>query len=780
MARTLRIVIPAVVIVVWLGIASVGGPFFGKIGEVSTTDQTSFLPASADATAVQAAIGDFSASTGAPAIVVLDRSGGVTAADRTWATDLATWLGKRDGVDGVSPTIPSTDGKAIEIVAELRGSADAGDVVDTIRTHLAADAPSGLDAYVTGPAGFTADLTGAFAGIDGLLLGVALLAVLVILVIVYRSPLLPFLVLGTAMFALTASILVVWALAKAGVVTVNGQVQGILSILVIGAATDYALLYTSRYREALREHEHGWEATRAALRGSLEPILASGGTVIVGVLCLLLSDLNSNKALGPVAAIGIGFSLLAALTFLPAVLMAFRRAAFWPLRPRFGSDHPAVVGPDARGLWARVGRLVSRHSRTVWIVCTVVLLGAGTGLLGLKADGVPQSDLVLGQSQARDGQTVLADHFTAGSGSPAYVLGSSDDLAAIASAARGVDGVGTVVAASKESPSGTVAVDGTDPAPTVAHGKVLLEATLTHAADSDAAERTVRALRTAVSGVDASAKVGGVTATAIDTNDTGIRDRQTIIPIVLVVILLILMLLLRSIVAPLVLIGSVVVSFAAALGVGALVFDHVFHFAGADPSVPLYAFVFLVALGVDYNIFLMTRVREESLVHGPHLGVVRGLGVTGGVITSAGVVLASTFAALGVIPVLFLAQIAFVVAFGVLLDTIVAAVFATRWLLVATRDAWASGWQVIREVVLPLSKTGIVIGSIFVITIVMGDFLTVGVMGGQQIASVGKIIQVQTGYLQFPAAAANAIILLAVVLLIVWALTRVVDIRKEL
>jgi putative drug exporter of the RND superfamily len=676
MPRALRIALPAIVIVVWLAIASVGGPFFGKIGDVSTTDQTSFLPASADATAVQAAIGDFSASTGAPGIVVLERSGGITAADRTWATELTDWLGNRDGVDGVSPTIPSTDGTAIEIVAELKGSADAGTVVETIRTHLAADAPSGLAAYVTGPAGFTADLVDAFAGIDGLLLGVALLAVLVILVIVYRSPLLPFLVLGTAMFALTASILVVYALAKAGVVTVNGQVQGILSILVIGAATDYALLYTSRYREALREHEHGWEATRAALRGSLEPILASGGTVIVGVLCLLLSDLNSNKALGPVAAIGIAFSLLAALTFLPAVLLAFRRAAFWPLRPRFGSEHPRVVGTDpegrpARGLWARVGRLVSTHSRTVWIVCTVVLLGAGTGLLGLRADGVPQSDLVLGTSQARDGQDVLAAHFTAGSGSPAYILGSSRDLQRLADAATGTGGVKSVVAASKASPAGTVAVDSTDPAPTVAHGRVLLEATLTHAADSDAAERTVRALRTAVADVDPSAKVGGVTATAIDTNDTGIRDRQTIIPIVLVVILLILMLLLRSIVAPLILIGSVIVSFAAALGVGALVFDHVFHFPGADPSVPLYAFVFLVALGVDYNIFLMTRVREEALVHGPHLGVIRGLGVTGGVITSAGVVLASTFAALGVIPVLFLAQIAFVVAFGVLLDTIV-------------------------------------------------------------------------------------------------------------
>ncbi|SBN61974.1 putative drug exporter of the RND superfamily [Curtobacterium sp. 9128] len=670
MPRFLRITIPAVVIVAWLVIASIGGPFFGKISEVSTNDQTSFLPASADATKVQERTADFRDPSGAPAVIVLERSSGFSATDTAVAADLVGRLGDRSEVQSVSPAIPSHDGDAVEIVATLMTAADTGDAVEAIRADVDDAVPTGMRGYVTGPAGFTADLTEAFAGIDGILLGVALAAVLVILIVVYRSPLLPFLVLGTATFALTASILVVWALAKAGVVTVNGQVQGILSILVIGAATDYALLYVSRYREALRDHRTGWEATKAALRGSLEPILASGGTVIVGVLCLLLSDLNSNKALGPVAAIGIAFSLLAALTLLPALLLAFRRAAFWPLRPVHGSAHPVVTGPDARGLWARVGRLVARRSRVVWIVCTVGLLAMGTGLIGLKADGVPQSDLVIGQSQARDGQDVLADHFPAGSGSPAQVIGSADRIDRLASAIRGVDGVGEVVAVSKDSPSGTVSIGSSD-SPTVSDGDVLLQATLTSAADSDAAEQTIRDMRTAVERVDPSAIVGGVTATAVDTNDTGIRDRSVIIPVVLVVILLILMLLLRSIVAPLVLIGSVIVSFAAALGVGALVFDHVFHFPGADPSVPLYSFVFLVALGVDYNIFLMTRVREETIRFGPHEGVLRGLGVTGGVITSAGVVLAATFAALGVIPILFLVQIAFVVAFGVLLDTIV-------------------------------------------------------------------------------------------------------------
>ncbi|TDW67898.1 RND superfamily putative drug exporter [Curtobacterium sp. PhB25] len=679
MSRFLRIVLPALVIVVWLAIASVGGPYFGKISEVSTNDQTSFLPASADATKVQERSSEFRQESGAPAIIVLERDGGMSSSDLTAAKDLATQLGDRDDVEAVSPVIPSEDGDAVEIVATLTTAADTGDAVEAIRADVDDALPSGVSGYVTGPAGFTADLTEAFAGIDGLLLGVALAAVFVILIIVYRSPLLPILVLGTATFALCASILVVWWLAKAGIVTVNGQVQGILSILVIGAATDYALLYTARFREALRDHRTGWGATKAALRGSLEPILASGGTVIVGVLCLLLSDLNSNKALGPVAAIGIAFSLLAALSLLPALLLAFRRAAFWPLRPAYGSAHPVLTGPEARGVWARVGRLVAKRSRIVWIVCTVGLVAMGTGLVGLKADGVPQSDLVIGASQARDGQDVLADHFPGGSGSPAQVIGSERDLAALVDAVTAVDGVDGVVAAAKDAPSGTVPVTSDTSSaggaaaaePTVSRGDVLLEATLSDPADSDAAEQTVRDLRTAVERVDPDAVVGGVTATAVDTNDTGIRDRTLIIPVVLVVILLILMLLLRSVVAPLVLIGSVIVSFAAALGVGALVFDHVFHFPGADPSVPLYSFVFLVALGVDYNIFLMTRVREEALQHGPHEGVLRGLGVTGGVITSAGVVLAATFAALGVIPILFLVQIAFVVAFGVLLDTIV-------------------------------------------------------------------------------------------------------------
>ncbi|HWU45535.1 MAG TPA: MMPL family transporter [Humibacter sp.] len=675
----LRALIPAVLIVVWLGVAGVGGPYFGRVDEVSSNDQTSYLPASADATRVAALQARFSGSDAVPAIVLYVRRGGLSKGDLWAITTQAKTFGALRGVGAASPPIGSRDGEAAEVFVPIADDSDLPSSVQRLREHIAADPPPGLTAYVTGPAGFTADLVDAFGGIDGILLLVALLAVFVILIVVYRSPLLPVLVLGTATFALCASILTVWWLAKTGVVQLNGQVQGILFILVIGAATDYSLLYVSRYREALRDDERRWIATWVALRGAFLPILASGGTVIVGLLCLLFSDLNTNKALGPVASIGIAFALLAALTLLPSLLLAFGRVAFWPVRPAFGSAHPRLTGPDARGLWPRVGRAIAARPRTIWVISTLVLLAASAGALQLKANGVPQSALILSHSEARDGQRALGDHFPGGSGSPAVIVGPEDELQGLTDAMLDTSGVSALSVIVKDSPTGArVTRDGIQPgasraapAPMVVDGDVMLQATLTHAADSMAAEQTVRALRSAVTGVDSGALVGGVTATAIDSDDASIHDRNTIIPVVLVVILIILMLLLRAVLAPVLLVLTVVLSFAASMGVSALVFDHVLGFAGADPAVPLYGFVFLVALGIDYNIFLMTRVREESLLHGTRGGILRGLAATGGVITSAGLVLAATFAALGVIPILFLVQIAFIVAFGVLLDTLV-------------------------------------------------------------------------------------------------------------
>lgn len=683
MPRWLRVVLPAVLIVVWLALAGVGGPFFGRVAEVSSNDQASYLPASADATQVAALQSKFSGSDSVPAIVVYQRSSGLTTSDLDSIKDDVKQFSGLPGVQGeISPPVKSEDGKAVEVFVPFADDSELDAHVSGLRSQLSSSTPDGVKSYVTGPAGFTADLVAAFGGIDGILLGVALAAVFIILVIVYRSPLLPVLVLATSMFALCVALLVVWWLAKWGIVQLSGQVQGILFILVIGAATDYSLLYVSRYREALRDEKGRWKATWTALRGAFGPIVASAGTVIVGLLCLLFSDLNSNKALGPVAAIGIVFAFLAAMTFLPSLLMAFGRAAFWPVRPKLGSEHPQLVGPGARGLWARVAGWIRRAPRIIWVVCTIVLLAGATGMLQLKANGVPQSDLILGHSDARDGQNVLADHFPGGSGSPALVVGPASQLQPMADLLIDHSGVSSVTVVAKDSPSGSAPVtkDGVQPLgppgtpapePTTVNGDVMLQATLSHPADSDAAESTVRSLRTDLSQVDDGILVGGVTAVAVDSNDASIHDRNTIIPIVLVVILIILMLLLRAILAPVLLVLSVVISFAASLGVSAYVFNDVFHFPGADPAVPLYGFVFLVALGIDYNIFLMTRVREESQLHGTRQGILRGLAVTGGVITSAGLVLASTFAALGVIPILFLAQIAFIVAFGVLVDTLI-------------------------------------------------------------------------------------------------------------
>ncbi len=683
-----RVLIPALLIVAWLAAAGMGGPLFGRVDEVSSNDRTAYLPESADATQVQELLGEFTDSDAVPAIAVFSSDEELSPTTLAAISDRVSSAVDVDGVaDEVSPAIPSDDGKAVQAFVPIRSDAELGDTVEAVADHLRSGLPDGVAVHITGPAGFSADLIAGFAGIDGLLLGVALLAVLVILVLVYRSLLLPLVVLSTSLFALCVALLVVWWLAKAGVLLLSGQTQGILFILVIGAATDYALLFVSRFREELRRTLDRGAAVTAAWKGSVEPIVASGGTVIAGLLCLLLSDLKSNSTLGPVAAIGIAFAMLAALTLLPALLMTFGRAAFWPRRPAFEPE--VVAAEDGRptsGLWARLAAAVSRRPRAIWISTTVVLLIGAAGLTQLDATGVPQSDLVLGASDARDGQAVLGEHFPGGSGSPVYVVVDEarlQDAADVLLADDGIDGV-SVTSAASPSGSAPVTTEGIgavgapgNPAldPTVVDGEVLLQGTLTAAADSDAAASTVRQLRTHLDPLGA--RVGGVTATSVDTNDASIHDRTLIIPVILGVILVILMLLLRSVLAPVLLVLTTVLSFGTALGVSALVFNGVFGFPGADPAVPLFGFVFLVALGIDYNIFLMTRVREESARHGTRDGILRGLSITGGVITSAGLVLAATFAALSVIPILFLVQLAFIVAFGVLLDT-----FIVRSLLV--------------------------------------------------------------------------------------------------
>ncbi|WNV88698.1 efflux RND transporter permease subunit [Umezawaea sp. Da 62-37] len=649
--KWLRWVLPALLVVVWLAVGGVGGPLQGKLSEVQKNDNASFLPASAEATEVADWQKRFADQESLPALVVFEREGGLTQEDLGAIGDRARALTSFDGLSGkVVGPVPAEDGKAAQVIVPLKPvGSEITEVVEELRDSVREGLPGGLSVYVTGPAGILGDFANAFGGIDGLLLLVTAVVVALILLVVYRSPLLPLVVILNAGLALCLAVIAVYLLAREDVLTLNGQSQGILFILVFGASTDYSLLLVARFREELHRHEDRWSSLRTAMRSSLEPIVASAGTVIIGLLCLLLSDLKSNQGLGPVAAIGIAASLIATLTFLPAMLALLGRAAFWPFRPKFDT-----VAHKENGLWQRVSALVGRRARATWILTTLVLLIGIAFVPQLKANGVAQTDFFLNPVESVTGQEVLTKHFDGGTGSPAVIVVDQAAAQDAVAKAKAVPGVAEVA------PSGGKVVD----------GRVELLATLKAPADSADATAALRQLRTDLHPVGG-AIVGGVTAIQVDVQDTAKRDLRVIIPVVLLVIFLILSLLLRALLAPLLLIATVVLSFAATLGVSALVFNHVLDFPGADPSVPLFAFVFLVALGIDYNIFLMTRVREESLRHGTRQGTLLGLSVTGGVITSAGVVLAATFAALAVLPILFLAQIAFLVAFGVLLDTLV-------------------------------------------------------------------------------------------------------------
>ncbi|MEW1690556.1 MMPL family transporter [Streptomyces sp. NPDC091265] len=660
--RVVRWLVPVALLVVWLGIGGTLGPYAGKLGEVSTNDQAAFLPRSAEATKVSEAQKAFQQSGTVPAIVVWASGQGPLPAGAQAAAGRA--LASLTGVPGIvgkpSPALPAKDGEALSGVVQLRS--DLGDALPGTldRVREAARSVEGTTVGIAGPAASQADLKDAFAGIDGLLLGVALAAVLVILLLVYRSLLLPFLIIISSVLALGLACAVVYALADHDIVRVDGQVQGILSILVIGAATDYALLLTARFREELAGHGDRAAAAIAALRRSFGAITASAATVALGLLALLLSDLTNNRALGPVGAIGIVCAVLSTLTFLPAVLVLCGRAAYWPAKPRRADE-----AAGGHGIWRRVATGVDRAPRKVWVSTLLVLVACAAFAPTLKSQGVPLDEIFVNDAPSVSAQAALGKHFPGGSGNPAVVVadaGRADEVTAAAERTPGVASAAPVTAAGRPGGGPPVVVD----------GRVRIDATLTDAADSDAAKATIQRLRAAVHQIPgAGALVGGYTAQSYDTQRTAERDRGIIVPVVLVIILLILMGLLRSVLIPVLLVATVGLNFLATLGVSALVFTHVLGFSGTDASVPLYGFVFLVALGVDYNIFLMSRVREEALVHGARQGVLRGLVSTGGVITSAGVVLAATFAALLVIPLAFLAQIAFIVAFGVLLDTLV-------------------------------------------------------------------------------------------------------------
>ncbi|MFC4057383.1 MMPL family transporter [Planomonospora corallina] len=661
-----------VVLAVWLLVAAGAGLLGGRLEEAQTNDASSFLPGSAESTVVQEAQRASRAGDQVPAIVVYEgRPVAEAAAD-------AERFAALEGVAGrVSPPVPAEGGGAVQVVVPLDGSD-----YDTLTSAVGKIREiTGGRAYVTGPAGQSTDTIEVFGSIDATLLAATSAVVVLVLLLTYRSPLLwllPFLAAGVALACSRAGN---YLLAEYAGLTVSGQSGGILMVLVFGVATDYALLLVARYREELARHEDRHEAMAVALRRATPAIAASAATVAAGLCCLLVADQNATRGLGPVCAVGVACALAAMLTLLPALLVICPRGVFWPRVPVYGE-----AAESGSRLWDRAGAVIARRPRLTWIG-TALGLGALTLTLTATAVGpLAEADAYRSAPESVRGAEVLDRHFGTGQEGSLVVLapaGEAGRVTAAVAADPGVERIGARGAGGR--PGGGV--------PETVDGQVLLRGALKDAPDSQAAYATVERLRE-IPG----ATVGGTAAVNLDGTRASERDLRVVAPLILAVVFLVLVILLRALVAPLLLMATVVLSFAAALGVSGLVFTGLFGFAAVDTGVPLLAFVFLVAVGVDYNIFLITRIQEEAAVHGTRGAALIGLSATGGVITSAGVVLAATFAVLGVLPLVVLAELGFVVAFGVLLDTfVVRSVLLTALALDVGRWMWWPNRRLLRE-----------------------------------------------------------------------------------
>ena len=652
------------VIGVWLLIAMAIGPLSGKFESVQKNDPIDYLPGSAESVQALAALEDFPSGDQVDAITVLAREGGLTAADRNAIERVRGAINAKQREDvGTTPAaVISKDGTTALLVTPITvedATNEAAEVMvdttDDIKAQLDT-LPGGLQAEVTGPAGFSADAIDVFGNINGTLLLATAGLVLLLLIAIYRSPIFWAIPFFAVLLAETSARGFGYLLAEAGV-TINGQSGGILPVLVFGAGTDYALLMVSRYREELRRHENKHDAIRVTLQRTSPVILASGATVMAALLTLSLAEVNGTAGLGPIGAMGIGLAMISMLTMLPALLTLCGRRAFWPYIPRYGSQ-----GPDeTHGVWRRIAEWVGRGPRRVWVGTTALLVVLAIGLVQLNGD-LTSGNMFRGEVGSVQGQKLVEEAFPAGRNAPTQVVVTNEaKVDAVRDALAKAPGVAEVSPDVERGPTGT-----------------LVEATLDRDPLSTAAFDLVPGIRDAVHRVAGDyALVGGSSAAEYDLRESTARDNKVIVPIALVVVFLILMALLRAIVAPLVLIGTVILSYAAALGIGTFFFENVFDFPGIDPGLPLFTFIFLVALGIDYNIFLMARVREEALTRGTRDGTIRGLAVTGAVITSAGLVLAGTFSVLGVLPLVFLTEIGFTIAVGVLIDT-----FIVRSLLV--------------------------------------------------------------------------------------------------
>jgi putative drug exporter of the RND superfamily len=748
-----------------------------KFEDAENNEATSYLPESAESTAALKATEELQDGEIAPAVIVFRSEVGLTPGDFAIIEETVAKMASKefegvipDGATAASggkpepeagggappdPTIvcatPTTevpgqpagyapfvgpvcseDGKAAIVSAYINAEGEGERITEPVkfwRDQLPEESGGGLEAKITGGAGFSADAIEVFEGINGTLLLAAVCLVVFLLIVIYRSPFFFLIPLASVLFAETLSRSIGYGVSELGV-TINGQSSSIMSVLVLGAGTDYALLLVARYREELHKTADKHAAMRTALESAGPAILASAATVVAALLCLMIAKVNGTSGLGPIAAIGIACAALAGLTLLPALLTIFGRRAFWPFVPHTPETAPPasalsdrararyldasgpaalarvvlasllvlvllplvllnwllrilsgrhipslIVGPlDRRvftpyevrrherehtadathGIFARVGQRVAISPRRVMGGTIVVLLVFCAGFASFSTD-LTSEDTYREEVESVEGQNLVNKSFPSGTTALTdVVVAEAGQVEAVKAAVEGVAGVDEVSEPVAEGPPGA-----------------LLQATLEPNPYSTTAFDLIEPIREAAHAVAPETLVGGPTAVEFDVRDAAGWDSTVIPPLILLVVFLILVALLRALIAPLVLIGTVILSFLAALGVGYFFFDVVFGFPGSDPSLPLFAFVFLVALGVDYNIFLIARAREETIEHGSEQGILRALAVTGAVITSAGIVLAGTFSVLAVLPLTFLTELGFVVAFGVLLDTFV-------------------------------------------------------------------------------------------------------------
>ncbi|MFF1272935.1 MMPL family transporter [Streptomyces marokkonensis] len=665
MTRTRRRgAVPWAVVGLWLAALVLVGPLAGKFGEVQQDRAVDYLPDSADSTQVARIQDELPGGESTDLVLVYHRDGGLTAADRKAAAEQVAEVESGYELSGTPRGIPSEDGSTLMYPVsstEPGQDEEARDAfVDGVRAITGG--AGGLSVDVGGPGALNADMGKVFETIDGTLLLATLGVVTVLLVLIYRSPFLWLVPLAVAGVAAAVAMAAGYGLHELFDVTITGQSGGIMTVLVLGAGTDYALLLVSRYREELRRHERPYDAMRAALRGCGPAILASSGTVAAGLLCLLAADLNSSRGMGPVGMIGVLAALVAMTTLLPAVLVLLGRRVFWPLIPAFGSTPTA-----RRSLFAAMGTSAARRPAVV-LAGGAVLLGAlALGTLNLNG-GLKQEDSFTDRPESIAAMRTLAEEYPERSSRPLTVMAPTDRADAVVDKARSTEGVAEAAAGRS------------------AEGWTEIAVFTTAAPESPGETRTIEALRDTLGD---GAHVGGPSAQQLDLADSESRDRKVIVPLVLAAVFVILVALLRSLVAPLLLLAAVAAVWGAALGIGGLVFEPLFGFAGTDPGLGLLSFVFLVALGVDYGIFLMHRMREESLNGAePEAAALTALRTTGGVIASAGIVLAATFAVLTTLPLVALVELGFVIAVGVLLDT-----FLVRTYLVTTASVLLRRWM---------------------------------------------------------------------------------------